>query len=145
LSGLDSEGRNYAEQLIVHACHTTLLILALNIVAFADEPPAWLKQTATTSLPTYGKDVHAVVLHDESRKTIEDDGKIKTTSWWAVKILSREGRGHARASESYNTGSSKVKEMRAWLIRPNGQTISYGKKKPWTWRWPTTMFTTIRA
>jgi hypothetical protein len=117
------------KQLIVHACHTTLLILTLSAVVFADEPPAWLKQTATTSLPTYGKDVHAVVLHDESRKTIEDDGKIKTTSWWAVKILSREGRGHARASESYNTGSSKVKNMRAWLIRPNGQTISYGKKE----------------
>lgn len=117
------------KSLIVHISQTMLLMLALNAIAFADEAPAWLKQTVSTSLPTYGKDVHAVVLHDESRKTIEDDGKIKTTSWWAVKILSREGRGYARASESYNTGSSKVKDMRAWLIRPNGQTVSYGKKE----------------
>jgi hypothetical protein len=114
---------------IAHISQTVLLTLALSFVALADEPPAWLKQASTASLPTYGKEVHAVVLHHESRKTIEEDGKIKTTTWWAVKILSREGRGNARASESYNTGSSKVKEMRAWLIRPSGQTISYGKKE----------------
>ena len=105
------------------------MLALMNASAFADEPPAWLRQAATTTLPTYGKDVHAVVLHHESRKTIEEDGKIKTTTWWAVKILSREGRRNAIAIESYNTGSGKVKEMRAWLIRPNGQTISYDKNK----------------
>ena len=114
---------------IAHISQTILLALAVSVTAFADEPPAWLKQASTASLPTYGKDVHAVVLHDESRKTIEEDGKIKTTTWWAVKILSREGRGHATASEGYNTGSSKVKEMRAWLIRPTGEVRSYGKKE----------------
>jgi hypothetical protein len=88
-----------------------------------------LKQAAAANIPTYGKEVRAVVLHDESRKTVEEDGKIVTTNWWAVKILSREGRGYARASEGYNTGSGKIKEMRAWLIRPTGEVKAYGKKE----------------
>jgi hypothetical protein len=105
------------------------LTLLMSASAFADEPPPWLKQAASTELPAYGKEVRAVVLHDESRKTVGDDGKIVTTTWWAVKILSREGRGYARASEGYNTGSSKIKEMRAWLIRPTGEVKAYGKKE----------------
>src|SRR5262245_11363328 len=104
-------------------------VFLLNTIAMADDPPAWLKQAAATNIPTYGKEVHAVALHDESRKTVEEDGKIVTTNWWAVKILSREGRGYAKASESYNTGSGKIKEMRAWLIRPTGEVKSYGKKE----------------
>src|SRR5215475_5228056 len=105
------------------------LTLLMSAAAFADEPPPWLKQAASTELPAYGKEVRAVVLHDESRKTVGDDGKIVTTTWWAVKILSREGRGYARASDSYITGSGKIKEMRAWLIRPTGEVKSYGKKE----------------
>src|SRR5262245_4773664 len=105
------------------------LTLLMSAAALADEPPPWLKQAASTELPAYGKEARAVVLHDESRKTVGDDGKIVTTNWWAVKILSREGRGYARASEGYNTGSGKIKEMRAWLIRPTGEVKAYGKKE----------------
>ena len=105
------------------------LTLLMSAAAFADEPPHWLKEAASTKLPSYGKEVSAVVLHDESRKTVGDDGKIVTTTWWAVKILSREGRGYARASEGYITGSGKIKEMRAWLIPPTGEVKSYGKKE----------------
>src|SRR5690242_19778127 len=76
-----------------------LLLLLASAVAFADEPPAWLKQAAAMSVPAYDKGVHAVVLHDESRKTVDNDGKITTVTWWAVRILSREGREWARAQE----------------------------------------------
>jgi hypothetical protein len=115
------------KRLLVSVCLT--VCLQAGAAAKGDEPPPWLKQAASTSLPAYGKEVHAVALHDESRKTVEEDGKIVTTNWWAVKILSREGRGYARASENYNTGSGKIKEMRAWLIRPSGEVKSYGKKE----------------
>src|SRR5262249_18241474 len=101
----------------------------MSALAFADEPPPWLKQAASTGLPTFGKEVRAVVLHDESRKTVEEDGRIVTATRWAVKVLAREGRGYARARESYNNGSDKIKEMRAWLIRPTGEVKSYGKKE----------------
>lgn len=106
-----------------------LLIVTASAAAFADEPPAWLKSAASQSVPTYSKEVRAVVLHDEARKTIGDDGKITTVNSYAVRILAREGRSYARASQDYNTGSGKVKEMRAWLIQPGGAFKSYGKKE----------------
>ncbi len=106
-----------------------VLMLLMTAVAFADEPPAWLKQAAAMSVLAYSKDVHAVVLHDEARKTVDNDGKIVTVSWQAIRILAREGRDQAKARESYNTGSGKIKEMRAWLIRPTGEIKSYGKKE----------------
>src|SRR5215813_8567956 len=101
----------------------------LNSIALADEPPAWLKQAAATIAPTYGKEVHAVVLQDESRKTVEEDGRVRTVDYFAVRILSREGRKEAVAHAGYSTDYEKVKEMRAWLIRPNGEVKSYGKKE----------------
>jgi hypothetical protein len=108
-----------------------LASLSLSSITLAkgDEAPAWLKQAAAANIPTYGKEVHAVVLHDESRKTIEEDGRIKTVDYYAVRILSREGRSEAAARAVYSTDSEKVKEMRAWLIRPSGEVKSYGKKE----------------
>ena len=97
--------------------------------AKGDEAPAWLRQAASITVPTYGKDVHAVTLHDESRKTVEEDGRITTVTYQAVRILTREGRRFAEASEGYDNGSGKVKEMRAWLIRPSGEVRAYGKKE----------------
>src|SRR5262249_55322894 len=93
----------------------------LNRPALADDPPAWLKQAAATNVPTYSKEVHAVVLQDESRKTVEEDGRVRTVDYFAVRILSREGRKEAVARAGYSTDFEKVKEMRAWLIRPNGE------------------------
>lgn len=108
---------------------TIFAAFLFNSIAVADEPPAWLKEAAATNVPAYSKEVHAVVLRHESRKTVGEDGRILTTTWWAVKILSRDGRNYAAAGEDYNTGSSKIKEIRAWLIRPSGEVKSYGKKE----------------
>jgi uncharacterized protein DUF3857 len=110
---------------------SVFLAVCLQAAAAAkgDEAPAWLRQAASITVPTYGKDVHAVTLHDESRKTVEEDGRITTVTYQAVRVLTREGRRFAEASEGYNNGSGKVKEMRAWLIRPSGEVRAYGKKE----------------
>jgi hypothetical protein len=92
-----------------------------------DDAPSWLKQAAASTVPTYSKDVPGVVLHDESRVTVDEDGRVVRSNYYAVRILTREGRGLAAAAESYGTDSSKVREMRAWLIRPSGETKKYSK------------------
>jgi Domain of Unknown Function with PDB structure (DUF3857)/Transglutaminase-like superfamily len=97
--------------------------------AKGDEVPGWLKQAASTNPPAYDKKVNAVVLHDESRKTVDEEGRITTVTYHAVRILTREGRGEAVARAVYNTDSEKVKEIRAWLIRPGGEAKNYGKKE----------------
>lgn len=113
--------------------HTRTLSLVLILLACAapvfagDEVPAWLRQAATINLPPTDKEVHAVTLLDEQRITVDDSGKVTTVTTHAVRILSRDGRGEASARTTYNTDSEKVKELRAWMIRPNGQIIKYGK------------------
>ena len=106
-----------------------LLLLTSNAspVMAADEPPSWLRQAASLSLPSYDKETKAVTLLDETKVTVGDDGKVTTYTMHAVKVLNREGREEARARAVYNTDSEKVKEIKAWLIRPSGQVVKYGK------------------
>ncbi len=112
---------------------TRTLCLVLTLLAFGtsvfagDDVPAWLRQAATISLPPPDKEVHVVTLVDEQRITVGEDGKVLTVTTHAVRILSRDGRGEAVARTTYNTDSEKVKDLRAWMIRPNGQIIKYGK------------------
>jgi hypothetical protein len=102
---------------------------AFAATAAGDEAPAWLTQAAAASAPPYAKDVSAVVLHDEGQMTIGDDGKIVSVTTFAVRILTRVGRGTAQAIAGYATDTGKVREMRAWLIRPDGQVKRYGNDK----------------
>lgn len=95
--------------------------------AAGDEVPAWLKQAAAASVPAYGGKVPAVVLHRERAMNVGEDGRIVTTTTYAVRVLTREGRGEARAREMYTTDTGKVREFRAWLLRPSGQLKKYGK------------------
>jgi Domain of Unknown Function with PDB structure (DUF3857)/Transglutaminase-like superfamily len=96
--------------------------------SFADDVPAWLKQAASAPVPSYEKEVPAVVLYDESIVTVSPDGRIHTDRSYAVRILTPQGAPFAHAAESYNTGSQgKVVDMKAWLIRPGGSVRKYGK------------------
>jgi len=108
-------------------CALVLLFCAPAFAAAGDDAPAWLTQAAAASAPPYAKDVPAVVLHDDGQMTIGDDGKIVSVSTFAVRILTRAGRASAMAVAGYATDTGKVREMRAWLIRPGGQTKRYGK------------------
>ena len=109
-------------------CFASLAIIgSFTSVCAGDDAPAWLRQAASSATPTYPKDVPAVVLLDENRLTIDDEGKVTTSVFYAVKILTRDGRSLARASEVYETDKGKIKEFRAWLIYPSGNVKKFGK------------------
>ena len=92
-----------------------------------DETPSWVQQAASIKVPTYDKDVAAVVLLSELTINVSSDGKTNETLNYAVRILRREGRDFAYGRVGYLPDSSKVKEFRAWLIRARGETKRYGK------------------
>jgi len=106
-----------------------LMLAAVPVMAAGDDAPAWLRQAAQLSLPTYEKSVAMAVLVDDSTVTVSDDGRVTRSSTFAVRILNREGRGYAQAVDVYETDTGKVREMHAWLIRPSGQVKSYGKNE----------------
>jgi hypothetical protein len=107
-----------------------LWLILFAATAAADEAPAWLRQAATLNPPANpGKDTHAVALLNEERRVVEEDGRVTVTTTYAVRILAREGRRRAIARVVFNTDSEKVKDLNAWLIRPDGMVKSYGKKQ----------------
>ena len=100
-----------------------LLMFAVPVsAAVGDETPPWVQKAVAIQVPTYDKEVPAVVLVDESMTTIGPDGKITEAYNYAVRILRREGRDYAEGNVGYLPEISKVKEFRAWLIRPGGET-----------------------
>ncbi len=108
-----------------------LLLFAFTICVKADDPvPGWMQEANKRSTPSFDvKEVPGLVLHDEQNVVLDNDGKLTITTNYAVRILLREGRGYASAGVSYLQSSSKVKEFRAWLIRPNGGVKYYGKNE----------------
>jgi hypothetical protein len=100
----------------------------LSTVALADSPE-WMRAAAARKTPTYGEKVTAVVLVNEQSNKVEKDGRIIATTHYAVRILTREGKGHAFASALYMTDTGKVRELRAWLIRSTGDVKQYDKNQ----------------
>lgn len=105
-----------------------LAVVLTGVTARAgDDLREWLKRAAAAPTPGYEKDVPAVVLLDESKISIDENGRVVTTNYFAMKILTRKGCEEAVATEIYNTDSGKVRDMRAWVIRPSGEVKKYGK------------------
>jgi len=103
-----------------------LLLMSAAAYAAGDEAPAWLQQVAKAPVPTYDKDVPAVVLLNEQRSTINEDGRVTTVTTYAVRILLREGRTFADAVEFYQNDAGRIKELKAWVISPSGAVKKYG-------------------
>jgi hypothetical protein len=114
----------------------TWLIIIIALLVFAapekaavagDETPAWVQQAAALKGSSYDKEVPAVVLVNERISTVDSDGRIMETLNYAVRVLQREGREYAIGHVAYLPDSGKVKEFKAWLVRPGAETKRYGK------------------
>ncbi|MFN0141104.1 MAG: DUF3857 domain-containing protein [Pyrinomonadaceae bacterium] len=95
---------------------------------FADDPPVWLRQAAAVNVSGYDKDTPAVTVLDEEQVVLGSDSKLVTTENFAVRLLTREGRRFALARAFYFTSSGKVRDIKAWIVRPDGTTKYYDKK-----------------
>src|SRR5262249_21739951 len=104
-----------------------LCAVTVNGRAASDDTPPWLTQVAAIKVPSYDKEVSAVVLVDDATVTVNEDGRVTEIYNFAVRILRRDGRGHAVARVGYIPATGKVKEFKAWLLRDNGTVKRYGK------------------
>lgn len=104
-----------------------LLVAPAKASVAGDEAPVWVQQAATLKVPSYEKEIPAVVLLNERITTIDSDGRITEVVNYAVRVLQREGREYATGHVVYATDGGKVKELRAWLVRPGSETKRYGK------------------
>ena len=104
------------------ACWVVLVWLSWPAWAYT-QAPAWMREAAAKA-PAYGEKVAAVVLLDEQRVKVDDDGSVTTVTRRVVRILTREGRGFAYASEMYLPETGKVRELRAGSSGPRARSSS---------------------
>jgi hypothetical protein len=120
-------------EIIMTQLSRLLFVLLVTIspftTVFADGgAPNWLKQAAAQQTATYTKDVPGVVMQDSQEVTLDGENRLVTTENYAVKILTREGRGLAAAHAFYLMSFSRVRDINAWVIRPDGTIKEYDKK-----------------
>ncbi|HXF43490.1 MAG TPA: DUF3857 and transglutaminase domain-containing protein [Pyrinomonadaceae bacterium] len=92
-----------------------------------DDIPSWLAAAQRMQIPSYPKNVKAVVLLNEQNVAVSNDGKLVSTKNYAVKILTREGKDEAVAIAYYLKSASKVTNLDAWVIRPDNTVKRYKK------------------
>jgi hypothetical protein len=93
----------------------------------AEEAPLWLREAAKTDAPIFNKMARYSVLYDESQIEVDESGRIKRTDLYAIKVLLKEGKDRAVANGFYATDTSKIREINAWLIKPNGDVKKFDK------------------
>jgi transglutaminase-like putative cysteine protease len=108
-------------------------ILLSGLVAAAgltggERAPDWLREASAAKIPAYEAKVPSVVLLKDTRVTVDESGRIVTSTREAIRILSREGRAHAYASQVYESGTSRVRDIKAWMLAPSGDLLKLGKE-----------------
>ena len=73
------------------------------------------------------RNVPALVLLNDQRVTIDEEGRVLTATSYAVRVLTRTGRSAAEAGEVYRTDTGKVRDLHAWLIPSAGAAREYSK------------------
>ena len=74
----------------------------------ADDAPAWLRQAAAVTAPKYDSKVKSLVLRDETRVSVEEGGKITTSTSYAKDgrpilqiIKTQDAHGHTEEKRVY--------------------------------------------
>lgn len=103
------------------------IALASPEISFAIDPPLWLREAARSPVPTLDRNVPALVLLNDQRVTVDEEGRVLTATSYAVRVLTRAGRAAAEAGEVYRTDTGKVRDLHAWLIPSAGAAREYSK------------------
>lgn len=106
-----------------------IALFTASLCVAGEDAPSWVKEAASMAAPKYESKVPAVVLLSEQRISIDDSGKRVINSRKVVRVLTRDGRREAHAVEFYRGGTSKVKELHAWLVSSMGQASQLPKDR----------------
>ena len=108
-----------------------LLALSITIASLQAKPtaPDWVPAVAAKPASIdYGKAKAAVLLDECSIKAETADFFTERTRM-VFRILTKDGKENAKALVPFDKGSDKVKSFQAWIIKPNGDVIAFGKKE----------------
>jgi hypothetical protein len=95
-----------------------VIAAALTVSASAGAPD-WFRHAAAETLPAYPPDTNAVVLLDEGKTTVKDNGEIVSNGRMAFKILRPQGRNVAEQTFCFRD-DTRVTYLKAWSISAQG-------------------------
>ena len=104
------------------------LFLRLSATAFAASAPDWMKTAVAAPTTVTPGDAGAVVLLDDGLLEFSRDGGRTMRLRKAVRVFNGDGSKEAIARVAYLSGSTEVRSFKAWLIRPNGEVVTYAKR-----------------
>src|SRR5215471_5334781 len=106
---------------------TSVAIFGVALLGEAEEPPAWLRGAVALATPPSARQAPAIVLRNEQVVTLLESGRTEILTRSAVRVLSRNGRNAAVACLPYLPGAAKIRDFRAWIVRPSGAVQSYAR------------------
>ena len=106
------------------------LVLKIGVVSAYGRAtaPDWV--SALVAKPesfNYGPAFTAVLL-DEAVIDVSRDGTYTRRVRFMRRILKIDGKEEAKATVGYQADSDRIKSFQAWLVRPSGEVMVYGKK-----------------
>jgi uncharacterized protein DUF3857/transglutaminase superfamily protein len=105
-----------------------LLLLAPAVWAFSNkEVPSWVQEASSLRLPPYSGRVPAAVLLSDQHITLDESGMMTTVERRAIRILTEQGKRRAFVRVHYWKKRHDVKDLRAWLIAPDGTQKTFDK------------------
>lgn len=96
--------------------------------ASVDTTPDWLRAAAKEPVPDYPKETVAVILLDETKTTINDNGDIETLYRRAFRVLRPEAREHFGTLAAYFDSQTKISYIKSWTLIPDGRVIALTDK-----------------
>jgi Domain of Unknown Function with PDB structure (DUF3857) len=108
---------------------TVLLLLTFCFApaALAGDAPDWLRRLAREPLVTYSKETDAVMLLDEGRTTVKENGEIVTFYRAAYKILRPQGTEVASFAVDFDE-DTRLTYLKGWSIGPRGDEYEVKEK-----------------
>jgi hypothetical protein len=95
-------------------------VLATLLPAAAGNAPAWMHAQVSLPLPAHDDDTNAVLLYSERILTVQPNGKIKSLSREAYKILRPDGKSYGLVRADFDS-ETRVNFIHAWCVPAQGK------------------------
>jgi|SRR5215831_1923147 len=102
--------------------------LWLAVVPCHASVPDWLRTAAREPLPPYPKTCDAVVLLDEQQTIISADGRIKTVTRRAIRILRDAGKAPYERAGTYFDSETQISYFKGWSLSADGSEYEIKEK-----------------
>lgn len=97
-----------------------LCLMAVTLPAAAGDAPAWMHAQVNLPLPQHDEKTDAVLLYSETILTVQPNGKIKSLTREAYKILRPDGKAYGLVREPFDS-ETRINFIHAWCIPAQGK------------------------